>query len=263
MIKNNDIRSLIDDSDYEEATSLLKKDYAYQTKQFKRIWYLANRFEEPEAYYNLALLYLLGIGTEKNMDMMVASFKRAANLNHIKSILLVAKLYLYGLCLESNYQKVTIYLQKLFKLITSEDGKKYNNYIYLLIYLLSLESYETSIEFVIKNDLVNLIRGIRTFEFDGVEYELSEEYNKALLDLYSKHNKIINIKNRITKTHNLELVKELIKLLDEDNPKHNVNKLRELESRLPVKEGSNKALELENLLVEIINCILKFKEYGC
>lgn len=261
ILKTTEFRNLILDSDYEEVSSLLKQDSSYQNKQFKRIWYLSLRFEDPKSYYIMGLYYLFGIGTIKDIGMAVASFKRAANLNDIKSLILVTKLYLFGIYLETNYTKATIYLEKLYRLITPEDGNKYNNYIFLLVYLLSLDSLETSIEFVIKNNLISIINRTHKVEFDGIEFELDDRYHEELNKALENYKKITNIKNKIIKAHKLELVSDLIKILDENNPKHNIKKLREIEASLPLKEGSSKALAQETLLIEVINSILRFQEY--
>ena len=98
-----------------DINTVLKEDYSSQVKRFKKMWYKAYRFNEPESYYTLAFYYLFGIGTEKDAGKFIASLKRAASLKHIQSILFLAKLYLFGIYLKHDENKAIEYLEKLLK----------------------------------------------------------------------------------------------------------------------------------------------------
>lgn len=239
-----------------------KEDYSSQVKRFKKMWYKAYRFNEPESYYVLSFYYLFGIGVEKDAGKSIASLKRAANLRHIPSLLLLAKLYLFGVYLKHDENKAIEYLGKLLKFIDDEETDKYINHILLLVYLYQKqdETKNKAFSLIIKYKLIDKVIESKEIEVISIRFEIPEEFKEELNNQLSRIQQINKIKTKISKD-NYDAIEELLNILNKDVPEDNYDALVGVYKSIKNCKTEKSKSQYKETVIKIINCITNFKVY--
>ena len=241
----------------------INDDRSSQIKKFSKLWYKAYRFNEPDSYYVLAFYYLFGIGTEKDLGMFVASLKKAAILKHIKSILLLIKLYLFDVYLKYDEDKIIELLERLFKCVDDGELVKYENHIMFLIYLYQKQEQgkKAALSTVIKYKLVDKVTSSNEIEVFETTFTFPEEFKGELKNQLQRNQKINKIKTKLLKD-NYQAIDELLELLNPDAPEDNYQALVDTYNQIKSAKSQKTIEQYRDTIIKIISCITSFKVYS-
>jgi|TARA_B110000444_G_scaffold255489_1_gene289975 hypothetical protein len=94
----------------EEAYSIIRNGNPEQG--YKMLLTLADKNNDPTAFYGIALLFKEGWGVSKNSKTAIEYYKKAANLDHTRAMFDLGTFYQNGLLLEQNYKQAILWYEK-------------------------------------------------------------------------------------------------------------------------------------------------------
>ena len=94
----------------EEAYSIIRN--GNPEEGYRMLLVLADKNNDPRAFYGIALLFKEGWGVSKDDKTAIEYYKKAANLDHTRAMFDLGTFYQNGLLVEQNYNKAILWYEK-------------------------------------------------------------------------------------------------------------------------------------------------------